>query len=120
MVNQGEIYRCEICGNVVEILHGEQPPIVCCGKSMTLEVEHTEDPEKGEKHIPVIDGNSVRVGSVPHPMTEEHFIEWIEATDGKETAKIFLKPDEEPHAEFSFEPTSARAYCNLHGLWKTK
>jgi superoxide reductase len=119
MTKKGEVYKCEICGNIVEVLHTGEGELVCCGQPMNLQEEHAEDPEKGEKHIPVIEGNFVKVGSVPHPMTNEHSIEWIEATDGKETTKVFLKPGEEPKAEFSFEPTAARAYCNLHGLWAT-
>ena len=71
-----------------------------------------------EKHIPVIENNRVKIGNIEHPMTEEHYIMWIEATDGKEISKVFLKPGQKPIAEFSFEPVSARAYCNLHGLWK--
>ena len=73
-----------------------------------------------EKHIPIIEGNNVKIGSVPHPMEEEHYIEWIEAiSETGVSCKIFLKPGQEPKAEFSFEPQSARAYCNLHGLWKS-
>jgi superoxide reductase len=118
MTKKAEVYKCMVCGNIVEVLHSGEGVLVCCDQPMNLQEEHTKDPEKGEKHIPIIEGNVVKVGSISHPMTEEHLIEWIEATDGKETAKIFLKPEQAPEAEFSFEPTSARAYCNLHGLWK--
>ncbi|MAG39460.1 desulfoferrodoxin [Candidatus Pacearchaeota archaeon] len=118
MTKRGEVYKCEICGNIVEVLHEGQGELVCCGQPMKKQDEKTEDPEKGEKHIPIVEGNMVKVGSINHPMTEEHYIEWIEATNGKETTKIFLKSGQEPKAEFPFEPISARAYCNLHGLWK--
>lgn len=85
---------------------------------MTLQKENSIDASK-EKHVPVIEGNKVKIGSVPHPMEKAHYIEWIEAT-GKErqTAKVFLKPGDKPEAEFCFKPISAREYCNLHGLWK--
>jgi superoxide reductase len=119
MTNKSEVYKCEICGNVVEVLHEAAPDISCCGQPMKLQVEQNEEEGKTEKHKPVIEGNTVRVGSVPHPMTNEHSIEWIEATDGKEIAKLFLSAGQEPSAEFSFEPISARAYCNIHGLWKS-
>jgi len=119
MTKVGEVYKCEICGNIVEVNHAGSGVLVCCGQNMVLQKEQTEDPEKGEKHVPVIVGRLVVVGVKPHPMTEEHYIEWIEATDGKEIAKIFLKPGDNPKAEFSFPVKSARAYCNLHGLWMT-
>ena len=118
MAKKGEIYKCEICGNIAEILHEAAPYLYCCGQPMKKQEEQINDPEKGEKHLPVIEGNLVKVGSISHPMTGEHYIEWIEATDGKEVTKVFLKPEEEPKAKFSFKPTFARAYCNLHGLWK--
>lgn len=114
-----KIYKCEVCGNVVELLHSGGGVLVCCGKSMTLLEENSTDGAV-EKHVPIIENNRVRVGVTDHPMTEEHYIEWIEATDGKEFSRVFLKPDQKPVAEFSFEPVSARAYCNLHGLWKSK
>lgn len=117
MINK--IFKCEICGNIVELLHEGGGQLVCCGKSMNLLEEKTVD-GGNEKHVPVIENNKVRVGSVDHPMEEEHYIEWIEATDGNETSKVFLKPGQKPIAEFSFEPTSAREYCNIHGLWKSK
>ncbi len=120
MTKRAEVYKCEICGNIVEILHEASPYVYCCGQPMKKQEGQTEEEGKTEKHRPVIEGNFVKVGAVPHPMTGEHSIEWIEATDGKEIAKVFLSPDQEPKAEFSFEPTSARAYCNLHRLWKSE
>lgn len=119
MVEKKEIYKCAICGNIVEVVHEGGGVLVCCGEPMKLQKENTVDAAV-EKHVPVIEGNKVKVGSVPHPMSTEHYIEWIEATseDGQ-IAKVFLKPEMEPEAEFCFKPASARAYCNLHGLWKS-
>lgn len=114
-----KIYKCEVCGNIVELLHEGGGALVCCGQPMKLFEENTTDGAI-EKHVPVIENNRVKVGSTEHPMDKEHYIEWIEATDGKEISRVFLKPDQKPIAEFSFEPSSSRAYCNLHGLWKSK
>lgn len=114
-----KIYKCEVCGNIVELLIEGGGQLVCCGKPMNLIEEKTED-NGLEKHVPVIENNRVKVGSVDHPMEEQHYIQWIEATDGKEVSKVFLKPDQKPVAEFSFEPILAREYCNVHGLWKSK
>lgn len=117
----GDIYKCEVCGNIVEILHEGVGQLVCCNKPMILQTEHTEDPEKGEKHLPVIIGKKVKIGEVPHPMKDDHYIEWIEAkAKDKKIERIFLKPGQDPVAEFTFEPVEARIYCNLHGLWKTE
>ena len=119
MVEKKEIYKCEVCGNIVEVVHEGAGILICCGQPMVLQKENTVDASV-EKHVPVIEGKKVKVGSVPHPMSSEHYIEWIEATseDG-EIAKVFLKPDSKPEAKFCFKPVSARAYCNLHGLWKS-
>ena len=120
MVEKTEIYKCEICGNIVEVVHEGGGVLICCGEPMKLQKENTVDASL-EKHVPIINGKKVKVGSSPHPMTAEHYIEWIEATsETGETAKIFLKLDLKPEAKFSFKPVSARAYCNLHGLWKSK
>jgi superoxide reductase len=119
MTKLKQIYKCEVCGNIVEVVHEAGGVLVCCGQPMKLQEEKNEEEGKTEKHKPVIEGNLVKVGTVEHPMTEEHHIEWIEATNGKEIAKVFLKVGEKPEAIFSFTPTSARAYCNLHGLWKS-
>jgi superoxide reductase len=119
MTKKFEIYKCEVCGNIVEVLHAEQGDLVCCGKPMVLMSEKTQDPEKGEKHLPVIKDNKVIIGEIEHPMTEEHYIEWIEAADDKNNkCKVFLSPNNKPEAEFPFSVKSAREYCNLHGLWK--
>ncbi len=112
-----QIWKCEICGNIIEVVHEGSDSLVCCGQPMKLQPEKTND-IGNEKHVPVIEGNKVKIGSIPHPMEEKHYIEWIEATDGKVTAKVFLKSGQKPEAEFPFKPISAREYCNVHGLWK--
>jgi superoxide reductase len=114
-----QIWKCDICGNIVEIIHEGADSLVCCGQPMNLQKEKMEDPEKGKKHVPVIEGRKVKVGQIEHPMEQEHYIEWIEATSERgETCKVFLKPGDKPEAEFYFEVKSSREYCNLHGLWK--
>ena len=123
MAEQLEIYKCDACGNIVEVLHGGGGELVCCGESMELFIENTVDAAK-EKHVPVIektaDGFKVAVGSVAHPMEEKHYIEWIEVIAGGKTYRQFLKPGEEPEATFCVDAdqVTAREYCNLHGLWK--
>ena len=118
-----EIYKCEMCGNIVEVLHGGDGELVCCGEPMEHLVENTVDAAK-EKHVPVIekvsDGYKVKVGSVPHPMEEKHFIEWIELIADGKAYRQFLKPGDTPEAEFNVKADSitAREHCNLHGLWK--
>lgn len=119
MTNKKEIYKCEICGNIVEVLHSGVGKLVCCGKEMKLMVENSIEASK-EKHVPIISGKIVKVGVVEHPMEEKHHIEWIEAECENRAEKIFLKPGEKPEAAFSFEVKKARAYCNLHGLWISK
>ena len=123
MAEKLEVYKCEICGNIVEVLHGGRGELVCCGKPMKLFKENTVDAAK-EKHVPVVekgaDGVKVKVGEVAHPMEEKHYIEWIEILlDGK-AYRQFLNPGEAPEALFDIkaENVTAREYCNLHGLWK--
>lgn len=123
MTKQLEIYKCEVCGNIVEVLHEGGGELVCCGQPMKLFMENTVDAAK-EKHVPVIEktanGYKVKVGAVAHPMEEKHYIEWIEIlADGKVYRK-FLKPGDAPEAEFCIAASSvvAREYCNIHGLWK--
>jgi superoxide reductase len=124
MVKRLEVYVCEICGNIVEVLHGGKGQLVCCGQPMDQYEENTVDAAK-EKHVPVIektaDGVNVKVGSVPHPMEDKHYIEWIEVIDGESIFRRFLKPGEEPAAAFTGvgDNATARDYCNLHGLWKS-
>ncbi len=125
MTKLKQIYKCNVCGNIVELLHTGFGELVCCGQPMELKEEKTKD-EGLEKHVPVIEttenGVKVKVGSDPHPMTEEHYIEWIEViVDGKYCRK-FLKPGDAPEAEFSIkgESVTAREYCNVHGLWSDR
>jgi len=125
MTELKQVYRCNVCGNMVEVLHTGVGTLVCCGQPMELLAEKIEDVGL-EKHVPVIEktetGYLVKVGSVPHPMEEKHYIEWIELiTDGKSCRK-FLKPGEKPEALFEIkaEKVSAREYCNIHGFWKSK
>ncbi len=123
MVEVKEIYRCEICGNMVEVVRGGKGTLVCCGKPMKLEAENSTDAAQ-EKHVPVVEkvegGFKVSVGSTLHPMEEKHFIEWIELDDGEKIYRKHLRPGQEPVAFFQVpgEKASARAFCNLHGLWK--
>jgi superoxide reductase len=118
MTSRGQVWKCDVCGNVVEVLHSGSDSLVCCGKPMRLMNENAVY-AAFEKHLPVIEGKKVKIGSVAHPMEEKHYIEWIEATSANgEVAKVFLQPGQKPEAEFEFEPVSAREYCNLHGLWK--
>jgi superoxide reductase len=120
MTKINQIWKCEICGNVIEVLHEGVDSLVCCNQPMKLFQEKTED-EGQEKHVPVIEGKKVRVGSIEHPMEEKHYIEWIEAEaeDGTKS-RFFLKPGQKPEAEFCFEIRESRIYCNIHGLWKNK
>lgn len=118
-----EVYKCEKCGNIVELLHVGGGDLVCCGEPMKLLKENTSDGAQ-EKHVPVIektaDGYKVKVGSVAHPMTPEHYIEWIELVADGIAYRAFLKPGAAPEAFFPVKAQSvyAREYCNLHGLWK--
>ncbi len=118
MTTKNQIWKCNVCGNIIEVLHEGADSLVCCGQPMVLQDENAVDAAQ-EKHVPVIEGRIVKIGSVPHPMEEAHYIEWIEAVnEGGERCRKFLKPGDKPEAEFSFEVKEARAYCNLHGLWK--
>jgi len=125
MTELRQVYRCNICGNIVEVIHTGVGQLVCCGEPMELLKEKTEDVGL-EKHVPVIEriGNKVKVkvGSVPHPMEEKHYIEWIEIIADGISCRKFLKPGEKPEAEFetTAQKIEAREYCNIHGLWKTK
>ena len=123
MAKQIQIYKCNICGNIVEVLHGGDGELVCCGEPMELLEEKTADAAK-EKHVPVIEkidgGYKVKVGSVPHPMEEKHYIEWIELLADGKAYRQFLKPGVAPEATFQVQAASvsAREHCNVHGLWK--
>ncbi len=122
MAEVREVYRCNKCGNIVEVLHGGVGQLVCCGEPMELLTENTVDAAR-ENHVPVIEktgeGFKVTVGSVPHPMEEDHHIEWIELIADGEVYRRQLKPGDAPEATFCIEADSvkAREYCNLHGHW---
>ncbi|MBW2020900.1 MAG: desulfoferrodoxin [Deltaproteobacteria bacterium] len=123
MTERLQVYKCEVCGNMVEVLHEGKGELVCCNQPMKLLVEGTVDASK-EKHVPVVektaDGVKVSVGSVPYPMEEKHYIEWIEVVDDGKVYLQFLKPGDTPETTFNInaEQVTAREYCNLHGLWK--
>jgi len=123
MAERLEVYKCEACGNIVEVLFGGAGELVCCGEPMKQMIENTVDAAK-EKHVPVIEmidgGFKVKVGSVAHPMEEKHYIEWIELLADGTAYRQFLEPGMPPEAVFNIqaESVSAREYCNLHGLWK--
>ncbi len=128
MAQLHEIYKCTLCGNIVQVVHaGKGGPLNCCGKDMVLMTENTSDGAK-EKHVPVLEktekGWLVKVGSVEHPSTPEHYIEWIEliCLECGKSQRKWLKPGDHPQAEFTTKSNNviAREYCNLHGLWKAE
>ena len=118
------VYRCNVCGNIVEVLHTGKGELVCCGQPMELLQEKAADAGL-EKHVPVVEttdkGIKVKVGDVPHPMEEKHFIEWIEVITNGGGCRQFLQPGNKPEAEFEIgvQKVVAREYCNIHGLWKS-
>ncbi len=124
MTKLRQIYRCNICGNIVEVLHAGVGQLVCCGQPMELLTEKKEDVGL-EKHVPVIErtpsGIKVKIGSVPHPMEEDHYIEWVEIITGDKIYRKSFKPGDKPEAEFAVtsENIEAREYCSIHGLWRT-
>jgi superoxide reductase len=117
------VYRCNVCGNIVEVLQAGAGELVCCGRPMELLTEKTEDVGK-EKHVPVIErterGVRVKVGAIPHPMEEKHHIQWIEIIADGAVYRKDLQPGDKPEAEFEIKARKleAREYCNVHGLWK--
>ena len=123
MAKRLEVYKCNICGHIIEVLEGGGGELVCCGKPMEQLIENTVDAAK-EKHVPVIEkvdgGVKVLVGSVAHPMEDKHSIQWIEIIADGKAYRQFLSPGDAPEATFKVEAAdiSAREYCNLHGLWK--
>jgi superoxide reductase len=125
MTIQKEIYKCDICGNITEVLHSGAGELVCCGEAMGLSIEKRQDIGQ-EKHIPIIekkeDGLMVRVGSIQHPMSKDHYIEWIEIITNNTVCKKFLNPGDSPEAFFKMKigerEVKARAYCNIHKLWQ--
>ncbi|MDH3324805.1 MAG: desulfoferrodoxin [Candidatus Peregrinibacteria bacterium] len=125
MTKLNEIYKCSVCGNIVGMAHAGAGELVCCGVPMNLQSENTVDAAT-EKHVPVIEktekGVLVKVGDVAHPMDDDHYIEWIEVITASRIHRKYLKPGSTPEAKFQLckeqEVLAARAYCNLHGLWK--
>ena len=117
-----EVYKCTLCGNMVEVIHQGEGELVCCGQPMNLLMENSVDAAQ-EKHVPVVEkidgGFKVTVGSVAHPMEEKHFIEWIELIADGKAYRQFLNPGDAPEAVFAInaESVTAREHCNLHGLW---
>jgi superoxide reductase len=124
MTKKNEVYKCPLCGNIVQVLHTGAGELVCCGQPMGLMAENTVDAAQ-EKHIPVVEktdnGYKVTVGSVVHPMEEKHWIEWIELVTDTAVYRADMNPGDAPEAVFCTEAdvVTARAYCNLHGLWKS-
>ena len=117
-----DVYKCETCGNIVELMHIGGGELYCCGAPMIKLVENTSEGAK-EKHIPVFEDGKIKIGSVTHPMVEEHYIEWIEASDenSKSFGVEFLEPGQAPEVSFGeCWANTSRAYCNIHGLWKGK
>ena len=125
MTDQNRIFKCGECGHVVEAVHFGKGMINCCGKEMELLKEKTEDEGK-EKHVPVIEktenGVLVKVGSVEHPMEEQHYIAWIEVIADGNSYRKFLKPGDKPQAEFCVkaDKLAAKEYCTVHELWKSE
>ena len=124
MTAQKQVYRCNVCGNIVEVLHAGKGELVCCGQPMEPLQEKSTDVGL-EKHVPVVEktggGTKVKVGEVPHPMEEEHYIEWVEIITDGGSCRQFLKPGTKPEAEFEAGrgKLTAREYCSVHGLWKS-
>ena len=127
MTEKREVYKCEICGNIVEVLHEGQGQLVCCGVPMIKKEEKENEEGLNEKHIPVVEEKEteivVKIGEVEHPMTEEHYIEWVEIETKKEILRKEFSPSEK--LEITFKKSEekilkVRAYCNLHGLWTKK
>jgi len=124
MTAQKQVYKCNVCGNIVEVLHAGKGELVCCGQPMELLKEKATDVGL-EKHVPVIEatdkGARVKVGSVAHPMEEEHYIEWVEVITDGGSCRQFLKPGDKPEADFEIggKKIAAREYCSIHGLWKS-
>ncbi len=125
MTKMLEVYKCAVCGNIVEVMSAGDGDLVCCGENMKLMLEGTTDAAK-EKHVPVLEktanGYKVKVGAVAHPMIDTHWIQWIELVADGVSYTRFLKPGDTPEAEFCVEGKNvfAREYCNLHGHWKAE
>ncbi len=120
-----EVYICNVCGNIVEVLHAGGGELSCCDEPMERLREKTENEGK-EKHVPVIEKTEekviVKVGSVAHPMEDAHFIQWIDVITASYVLRKFLKPGDEPNATFDKDTDviKAREHCSIHGLWSSK
>jgi len=125
MTKLRQVYKCDVCGNMIEVIHASVGELVCCGQPMTLQTENTVDAAV-EKHVPVIEkvegGVLVKVGSAEHPMIDTHYIEWIEIHTDKKVYRQYLSPGEKPQARFMVEEDVlyAREYCNIHRLWRSQ
>jgi len=125
MAKKLEIYKCEACGNIVEVVHGGEGELICCGQTMIKITENTVDAAK-EKHVPVVEkvsgGVKAKVGSTAHPMEDKHYIEWIEIIAHGKAYRQFLSPGEKPEATFQIkaDKIAVREYCNIHGLWSAR
>ena len=123
MTKRNQVYKCEKCGNLVNVVHDANANLVCCGEEMKLLEPNTVDAAQ-EKHVPIVEKNGnrvkVSVGNVPHPMETEHFIETISVLTENRLYRAYLSPGDKPEAIFEIdgEIKTVRAYCNLHGLWK--
>ena len=123
--NKNQIFKCNICGNIVEAVHTGAGELVCCGEPMEEVIENTQEEVATEKHIPVVekDGDvlTITIGEVEHPMDEEHYIEWVEVISGPTVHRRYLKPREKPTTKFICrqDTYTVRVYCNIHGLWGT-
>lgn len=127
MTQINQIYKCSVCGNIVRVMHAGAGQLVCCGKPMEEMTAKSKD-EGMEKHVPVITKTDssiiVDIGSIPHPMEQAHYIEWVELFVGDKSYLGYLKPGEKPQLEFkTTNPDNdnvwVRIYCNIHGLWKS-
>lgn len=123
MTERLQVHKCELCEIVAEVLAGGAGVLVCCGQPMQLLKENAVDAAR-EKHVPVIErvqgGMRIKVGSMPHPMEAQHFVQWVEVVADGKICRQFLQPGQAPEAMFKIEgkQVAAREYCNLHGLWK--
>lgn len=115
-----DVFKCDKCGNIVEVMHAGGGTLSCCGQPMRQLKENSTDAAQ-EKHVPVHEENIIKVGSAAHPMADDHYIEWIEVINGDRVCRKFLKPGEAPEAELCVkEGAKIREYCNKHGLWKAE
>jgi superoxide reductase len=125
MIERLQVYKCSVCGNIVEVLTAGGGDLVCCGKPMDNLTAKTID-QGQEKHLPVVEkvegGVKVKIGSVPHPMEDKHHIEWIEVISDGKAYRQFLKPNQAPEAVFcvASENVRVREHCNIHGLWEVE